>query len=126
VETVGFFPETFTLPFPSPQDLATQAATDLTRALLNPQPAGPFFQVGDAKTLALKCLAAIFEGATQRKTKCVVPPTEKGDNNAPPRVRTHVSPPRVPNTKAQHMSPQHTCYTSSHNTNITCHGATQC
>jgi hypothetical protein len=54
VETVDFFPEKFNLPFPSPQDLATQAAPDLTRALLHPQPAGPFFQVGDAQTIALK------------------------------------------------------------------------
>jgi hypothetical protein len=66
VETVDFFPEKLTLPFPSPQDLATQAAADLTRALLHPQPDGPFCQVGDAKTLAVKRLVAIFEGATQR------------------------------------------------------------
>jgi hypothetical protein len=75
VETFDFFPEKFTLPFPSPQDLATQAAADLTRALLHQQPAGPICQVGDAQTLALKPLAAIFEGATQRKTKIIVPPT---------------------------------------------------
>jgi hypothetical protein len=48
VETVDFFPEKFTLPSPSPQDLATQAEVDLTRTLLHPQPAGPFFQVCDA------------------------------------------------------------------------------
>jgi hypothetical protein len=42
VETVDFFPEKFTLPFPSAQDLATQAAAELTHALLHPQPAGPF------------------------------------------------------------------------------------
>jgi hypothetical protein len=41
VETVDFFPGKFTLPFPSSQDLATQAATDLTHALLHPQPARP-------------------------------------------------------------------------------------
>jgi hypothetical protein len=78
VETVGFFPEKCTLPFPSPQDLATQAAADLSRAILHPQPAGPFCQVGDAQTLALKRLAAIFEGATRRRTNIIVPPTEKG------------------------------------------------
>jgi hypothetical protein len=63
VRTVDFFPEKFTLPFPSAQDLATQAAADLTRALLHPQPAGPFCKVGDEHTKALKCLADIFEGA---------------------------------------------------------------
>jgi hypothetical protein len=48
VETVDFFPEKSTLPFPSPQDLVTQSAVDLTHVLLHPQPAGPFCQVGDA------------------------------------------------------------------------------
>jgi hypothetical protein len=107
VETVEFVPEKFTLPFPTPQDLETKAAAELTSALLHPQPAGPFCQVGDAQTLALERLAAIFEGATRRKTKINVPPNEKEDNNAPPRVRTHVSPPRVPNTTAQNLSPYH-------------------
>jgi hypothetical protein len=74
VETVDFFPEKITLPFPSPQDLATQAAVDLTHVLLHPQPAGPFCKVGDAQTIALKILADIFEGATPRKTKVGVPP----------------------------------------------------
>jgi hypothetical protein len=82
VETVDFFPEKCTLPFPTPQDQATKAATELTRALLHPQPAGPFCQVGDAQTLALKRLAAIFEGATQHKTKINVPPTKRNDNNS--------------------------------------------
>jgi hypothetical protein len=48
VETVDFFQEKFILPFPTPQDQATKAAAELTRALLHPQPAGPFCQVGDA------------------------------------------------------------------------------
>jgi hypothetical protein len=39
--------------------------------------------------------------------KISVPPAEKEDNNAPPRVRTHVSPSRVPSTTAQNVSPQH-------------------
>jgi hypothetical protein len=64
VETVGFSPEKFTLPFPSAQDLATQAASDLTHALLHPQPAGSFCKVGDEQTIALKRLADIFKGAT--------------------------------------------------------------
>jgi hypothetical protein len=108
VETVDFFPEKFTLPFPTPQDRATKAAAELTSALSQPQPAGPFCQVGDAHTLALERLAAIFEGDTRRKTKMNMPPTKKEDNNAPLRVRTHVSPPRVQNTTAQNLSPHHT------------------
>jgi hypothetical protein len=74
VETAEFFPEKFMLPFPSAHDLATQAAADLTHALLHPQPAGPFCKVGDERTIALKRLADIFEGAKQRKSKVVIPP----------------------------------------------------
>jgi hypothetical protein len=67
VETVDFFPENFLLSFPSAKDLATQAAEDLTYALLHPQPAGPFCKVGDEQTIALQRLANIFEGATRQK-----------------------------------------------------------
>jgi hypothetical protein len=67
VETVDFHPEKFTLPFPSAQDLATQAAAELTYALLHPQPAGPFCKVVDKQMIDLKCLADIFEGATRQK-----------------------------------------------------------
>jgi hypothetical protein len=78
VETVDFFPEKFKLPFLSTQELATKAAAELTHALLHPQPAGPFCQVGDKQTLALKCLAAIFEGATQsHKSKVLIPPAKR-------------------------------------------------
>jgi hypothetical protein len=35
-EAVDFFPKKITLPFPSAQNLATQAAADLTHALLHP------------------------------------------------------------------------------------------
>jgi hypothetical protein len=60
VETVEFPPNKFKLPFPSSSELATQAAADLTHALLNPQPAGPFCQVGDKQAIALRRLANIF------------------------------------------------------------------
>jgi hypothetical protein len=63
VEKVEFFPEKFTLPFPSSHDLATQAAADLTHALLHSQPAGPFCQVGNEQTIALKRLASIVDTA---------------------------------------------------------------
>jgi hypothetical protein len=66
VETGDLIPETFTLPFPSAQYLATQAAAELTHALLHPQPAGPLCKVGDEQQVALKCLADIFEGATRQ------------------------------------------------------------
>jgi hypothetical protein len=78
VETVEFFPEEFKLPFLSTQELATQAAKELTHALLHPQPAGPFCQASDEQTLALKRLATIFEGATRsRKSKVFTPPPPK-------------------------------------------------
>jgi hypothetical protein len=92
--------------------LATKAATELTHALLNPQPAGPFCKVGDEQTLALKRLADIFEGATRRKSRVVIPPAETVGNNAPPRVQNTVSPPRVQNTATQQRVAHQT--TASH------------
>jgi hypothetical protein len=103
VETVDFFPEKFTLPFPSSKDMATQAAADLTHAILHPQPAGPFCQVGNEQTIALKRLASIFESAKQRKTKSVLSPTDGIKNTAPQRVNTTVSPRRVAGTDAEQI-----------------------
>jgi hypothetical protein len=77
VETVDFFPEKVTLPFPSAQEYATQAAADLTYSLLHPQPAGPFCKVGDEQTIALKRLADIFEGAKRQISKVVIPPHQR-------------------------------------------------
>jgi hypothetical protein len=94
--------------------LATQAAADLTHALLHPQPAGPSGKVGDEQTIALKRLANIFEGAKRRKSKVVVTPADEVENAAPPMVQTTVSPPRVANTTTQQISPQPN--TSSHST----------
>jgi hypothetical protein len=75
VETVDFFPHQFKIPFPSSSDLAAQAATELTHALLNPQPAGPFFQVGDEQAIALRKLATIFEASKPNKVnKQLTPP----------------------------------------------------
>jgi hypothetical protein len=114
VETVDFFPEKFTLPFPSSQDLATQTAADLTHALLHPQPAGPFCKVGDEQTIALKRLASIFEGTKQRKSQTILTPTNGIENTAPQRVQTTVSPLRVAGTDTEHISPHPN--TSSHST----------
>jgi hypothetical protein len=75
VETVDFFPVNFKLPFPSTQELATKAGTELTHALLHPNTAGPFFKVDDEQTIALTYLADIFEGATRsQKARDVIPP----------------------------------------------------
>jgi hypothetical protein len=108
----NFFPENFKLPFPSTQELATKAATELAHALLHPQPAGPFCKVSDEQTLALKRLADIFEGATRQTSKVVIPPAETVENDAPPRVQITVSPPSVQNTTTQQRVAQQT--TSSH------------
>jgi hypothetical protein len=88
--------------------VATQAAEELTHALLHPQPAGPFCKFGDKQTIALKCLADIFEGDKRQKSKVVIPPTNGVENAAPPRVQNTVSPPRVANTTAQQIPPQPT------------------
>jgi hypothetical protein len=78
VKTVDSFSEKFKLPFPSTQELATQAAKELSHTLLHPQPAGPFCKVGDKQTLALKHLADIFEGATRlHKSRVVIPPPKR-------------------------------------------------
>jgi hypothetical protein len=132
VETVDFSPDKFILPFSSSQDLATQAAADLTHALLHPQSAGPFCKVGDKQTIALK----------QRKSKIIVNPTDGIENTAPQRVHTtvftseggrhkrttNVSPAKhiiTLNTKFTSQT-KNTCQTCSHTTNTACHGETQC
>jgi hypothetical protein len=53
VETVDFFPTEVPLTFPSSKELETWAAKELTHTLVNPKPAGPFFQVSDEQMLAL-------------------------------------------------------------------------
>jgi isochorismate synthase EntC len=114
VETVDFFPEKINLPFPSSQDLATQAAADLTHALLHPQPGGPFCKVGDEQTIALKRLASIFADAKQRKSKTMLTPTDGIEDTAPQRGQTTVSPPRVAGTDSEQISLQPNI--SSHST----------
>jgi hypothetical protein len=110
VETVEFFPHKFKLPFPLSSELATQAAADLTHALLNPQPAGPFCQVGDEQAIALRKLANIFVSAKPKHANDKLAPQDEIENSAPQRVQTTISPPRVsskgPNqTSLQHILP---------------------
>jgi hypothetical protein len=107
VETVDFFPQKFILPFPSSHGLATQAAADLTHALLHPQPAGPFCQVGDEQAIALKRLASIFASAKPRNRNNPLAPQDEIESNAPQRVQTTVSPPRVAGTDQEQISLQH-------------------
>jgi hypothetical protein len=90
VETVDFFPHKFTLPFPLSNELATQAAADLTHALLNPQPAGPFFQVGDEQVIALKRLANIFVSVIPKNANNKLAPQDEIENSARQRVQTTV------------------------------------
>jgi hypothetical protein len=110
VETAEFFPHKFTLPFPSSRELATQAAADLTHALLNPQPAGPFCQVGDEQAIALRKLANIFGSAKPKNANNTLVPQDETENNATQRVQTTVSPPRggrqdQVQTSLQHIIP---------------------
>jgi hypothetical protein len=97
------FPQKFILPFPSSHDLATQAAADLTHALLHPQPAGPFCQVGDEQAVALRRLASIFTSAKPRNKNNPLAPQDGIENNAPQRVQTTVSPPRVASTDQEQI-----------------------
>jgi hypothetical protein len=102
-----FFPQKITLPFPSSHDLATQAAADLTHALLHPQPAGPFCQVGNEQTIALKRLASIFVSTKPQNTNNPLAPQDGIENNAPQRVQATASPPRVAGTDPEQISLQH-------------------
>jgi hypothetical protein len=106
VETVEFFPHKFKLPSPSSSELATQAAADLTHALLNPQPAGPFCQVGDEQAVALRGLATIFGAAKLKCGKEKLTPQDEVENNAPQRMQTTVSPMRVTNPNPNQTSLQ--------------------
>jgi hypothetical protein len=106
VETVDFFSPKFILPFPSSHDLATQAAADLRHTLLHPKPAGPFCQVGDEQTIASRRLASIFVSAKPRNTTNALAPQDEIENNAPQRVQTTVSPPRVAITDPEQTSLQ--------------------
>jgi hypothetical protein len=107
VETVDFFPHKFTLPFPLSHELATQAAADLTHALLNPKPAGPFCQVGNEQAIALRKLANIFVSAKPKNANNKLSPQDEIENNAPQRVQNTVSPPRVASRDPSQTSLQH-------------------
>jgi hypothetical protein len=82
------------MPFQSSQDLATQAAKQLTNALLHPQPAGPFCQVGEKQSPRVR----------YHRIKLLhrPPQGEIADRDTPPKVQITVPPLRVPNT-ATHM-----------------------
>jgi hypothetical protein len=108
--TVEFPPHKFKLPFPSSSELATQAAADLTHALLNPKPAGRCCQVEDEQAIALRKLANIFLSAKPKHANDKLAPQDEIENSAPQRVQTTSSPPRVaskgPNqTSLQHIIP---------------------
>jgi hypothetical protein len=107
VETVEFPPDKFKLPFPSSSELVTHAAADLTHALLNPKPAGPFCQVGDEQAIALRKLANIFVSAKPKQASTKLAPQDELENSAPQRVQTKVSPPRVASQAPHQTSFQH-------------------
>jgi hypothetical protein len=107
VETVQFFAYKFKLPFPSSSELATQGAADLTHALLNPQPAGPFCQVGDEQAIALRRLENIFVSAKPKNANNKLAPQDEIENNAPQSMQTTVSPPRVASQDPNQMSLQY-------------------
>jgi hypothetical protein len=101
------FPHKFKLPFPSSSELATQAAEDLTHALLNLKPGGPFCQVGDEQAIALRKLAHIFVSAKPKQANTKLAPQDELENSAPQRVHTKVSPPRVASQAPRQTSLQH-------------------
>jgi hypothetical protein len=107
VKTVKFSPQKFKIPFPSSIELATQAAADVTYALLNPQPAGPLCQVGEEQAIALRRLANISVAAKPKSGNKKLTPQDEVENNAPKRVQATVSPPRVASQDPDQTSLQH-------------------
>jgi hypothetical protein len=85
----------------------TQAAADLTHALLNPEPAGPFCQVGDKQAIAPRKLANIFGYSKPKNANNTLAPQDETENNTPQRVQTTVSPPRVASQDQGQTSLQH-------------------
>ena len=73
--SVEFFPHSTTMPATSSADAATEAARELTAALMNPSPASPFPTIGTEQMAAIKHLAAIFNVATSPITTSTVTPT---------------------------------------------------
>jgi hypothetical protein len=92
METVAFFPTEVKIPFKSSRDLPTEAVKQLTYTLVNPQPVGPFAQVGDDQPITLKKLAAIFEGALPKHRQRTAIPLLNYNSNSPQRVGTTESP----------------------------------
>jgi hypothetical protein len=89
---VEFPPTEVQLPLQSTRDLATEAAKQLTYALVNPQPAGPFAQVGDDQLIALNNLAVIFEGASPTHKQLTATPLLNNMINSSQRVDITESP----------------------------------
>jgi hypothetical protein len=93
VETVFFSPIEVQLPFQSTRDVSTEAAKQLTYALTNPQPAGPFAQVDHEQLIALKKLAAILKGVLpkhkQRTTTLLISNTSESPQRVDCTVSTH-------------------------------------
>jgi hypothetical protein len=61
VETVKFFPQHVKMPHLSSQEMAIQAARELTFTLRNPAPAAPFARLGHQQHEVLAKLANIFK-----------------------------------------------------------------
>ena len=85
--SVEFFPHSTPMPATSSADAATDAARELTAALLNPAPASPFPSLGTEQMAAIKQLAAIFHVATAAKPTFLVklaPTPSPAPTPAPP------------------------------------------
>jgi hypothetical protein len=119
VETVYFFSTEVEMPFQSSQDLSTQAAKQLTHALLHPQPAGPFYQVGDDKMLALELLSTIFKGALpSHKLNATSPQVKIVDSDTNLRVQITA---KCRNTSEGGASHCNTCHDTKFTSKVTFH-----
>ena len=60
-DTVEFFPQRVTVPYPSPTDVAIRATQELIGVLKNPIPSTPFAHVGHNQMEAIQAIADIFQ-----------------------------------------------------------------
>ena len=67
-DTVEFFPEKVTMPYPTPTDIAIKAAHDLVSVLKQPTPSTPFAHIGHNQLQAIDQLADIFNQHRRKNT----------------------------------------------------------
>jgi hypothetical protein len=85
-DTVEFFPQHGTMPTLSSRDTAIKAAIQLTDALQNPHPAGPFAPLDTSTLSALEHLSELFHPKSRTRSPINQPRHLRGWRPASPRL----------------------------------------